>query len=196
MDIDRLRVIAFCGSPRVEGNTHLLLKEALRPAIEGGHHIEQFWLNGMAIKPCQNCGGCEETGVCVIMDDMDKIYRAIRVADRIIIASPVFFSSLSAQTKIMIDRCQPFWSERYLLKREIKPGRYGRKGLLLVVGAMKNETGIRCCEATARAFFRSVSVPEHEWRGFTGIDKKGAILLHKTALEQAYFLGKGIIRLE
>ncbi|MCX5816193.1 MAG: flavodoxin family protein [Proteobacteria bacterium] len=190
-----MNVVAFHGSPRVGGNTDLLLGETLKPIYDGGHDVVLFRLNLMNIKPCQNCGGCEETGICVNHDDMEKIYGAIRGADRVIIASPVFFLGLSAQTKIMIDRCQAFWCEKYLLKREISGGQYGRKGLLLIAGGMKKEIGISCSEATAKAFFRSISAPEHETLGFLGIEHKGAILDHPTALSDAYTAGVKLVGL-
>ncbi|MCX5808245.1 MAG: flavodoxin family protein [Proteobacteria bacterium] len=190
-----MKVVAFHGSPRVGGNTDLLLGETLKPIYDGGHNVVLFRLNLMNIKPCQNCGGCEETGICVNHDDMEKIYGAIRGADRVIVASPVFFLGLSAQTKIMIDRCQAFWCEKYLLKKGIPEGQYGRKGLLLIAGGMKKEIGISCSEATAKAFFRSISVPEHEMLGFSGIDHKGAILNHPTALPDAYAIGVKLVGL-
>jgi multimeric flavodoxin WrbA len=187
-------VAAFHGSPRIEGNTDILLKETLKPIYESNNEVRLFKLNFMNIKPCQDCGGCDKTGRCVIVnDDMDIIYNAIREADRIILASPIFFFGLSAQAKIMIDRCQSFWCEKYLLKRPIPEGKYGRKGLLLLVGGMKKELGISCSEATAKAFFRTISVPEHVTLSFMGIDAKGAILEHPTALKDAYELGKKLI---
>jgi multimeric flavodoxin WrbA len=188
-----LKIIAFRGSPRRGGNTDILLDETLRAVEDEKNEILLVTLNDMNIRPCQNCGGCEETGNCVLTDDMDDIYPAIREADRIIIASPIFFSGLSAQTKTMIDRCQAFWCERYLLKKTISAGLYGRKGLLLLVGGMKKETGIQCAGATATAFFRSISVPEHETLSHLGIDNKGAILNHQTALTDAYEAGKRLI---
>jgi NAD(P)H-dependent FMN reductase len=147
----------------------------------------------MDIRPCQNCGGCDETGVCVINDAMAAIYGAIRKADRIIVAAPIFFFGLSAQTKIMIDRCQAFWCEKYLLKRSIQAGPYGRKGLLLLVGGMKNDTGVSCSEATARAFFRSVSVPEHVTLSFLGVDRSGAIADHLTAMAEGREAGRKLL---
>lgn len=149
----------------------------------------------MNISPCQNCGGCDETGVCIIEDDMAQIYDAIRAADRIILASPIFFFGLSAQAKIMIDRCQSFWCEKYLLKKPIPEGRYGRKGLLLLVAGMKIETGIQCAEETAKAFFRTISVPEHKTLSFVDVDAKGAILEHPTALKKAYEAGRELVRI-
>ncbi len=190
-----MKILAFQGSPRIEGNTDMLLKETLKPVYESGHEIRLFKLNYMNIKPCQDCSGCDKTGECIINDDMDGIYDAIREADRIILASPIFFFGLSAQSKIMIDRCQAFWCEKYLLKRPIPEGRYGRKGLLLLVGGMKKEIGIQCAETTAKAFFRTISVSEHSTLSFLGIDVKGAILQHPTALKDACSAGKRLIHL-
>jgi multimeric flavodoxin WrbA len=184
-----MKVTAFLGSPRIEGNTDLLLRETLRAIDAAGHEIQLFKLNYMNIRPCQNCGGCEKTGTCVIKDDMGEIYNAIRGADRIVLASPIFFFGVSAQTKMMIDRCQAFWSEKYLLKKTIPAGPFGRKGLLLLVGGMKKEIGIQCSNATATAFFRTVSVPEHETLGYLEVDAKGDILKHPTALRDAYEAG-------
>jgi multimeric flavodoxin WrbA len=184
-----MKIIAFNGSPRREGNTELLLNETLR-AIDGkGHEITRFELNKLKIMPCQDCGGCEKTGRCIIDDDMTPIYEAIRTADRVILASPIFFFALSAQAKVMIDRCQAFWCEKYLLKRTIEAGPFGRKGLLLMVGGMKRQMGVQCGEATAKAFFRTVSVQEHETLSFLEVDQKGAILSHPTALREAYEAG-------
>ncbi len=149
----------------------------------------------MNIDPCQDCGGCDETGKCIVQDDMDQIYDAIRSADRIILASPIFFFALSAQTKAMIDRCQSFWCEKYLLKKPIQGGKFGRKGLLLLVGGMKKEIGIQCAESCAKAFFRTISVPEHSMLYFLGVDEKGAILQHPTALKDAYEAGKKLVEI-
>jgi len=188
-----LNVVAFHASPRQGGNTDILLTEALR-AIDGSlHRVRLFRLNGMNMKPCQNCGGCEDTGVCVIRDDMTDVHKAIREADRIVLASPIFFFGLSAQAKIMIDRCQCIWCEKYLLKKEIPQGSYGRKGLLLLAGGMKKEIGVECSDATARAFFRTISVPEHRTLSYLGIDAKGAILDHPTALADVYRAGESLV---
>ncbi len=191
-----MNVIAMLGSPRAGGNSELLLKEAVKGADESGRKVHLFTLNTMNIMPCQNCGGCDETGLCIYEDDMGQIYEAIRACDRIILASPIFFSALSAQTKIMIDRCQAFWCEKYLLKKPIPPGQYGRKGLLLMVGGMKKEIGaqgMQCGERSAKAFFRTINVPEHKTLSYTGVDAKGAILDHPTALKEAYEAGKELV---
>ncbi|TAL26836.1 MAG: flavodoxin family protein [Nitrospirae bacterium] len=191
-----MNIIAFLGSPRKDGNTELLMKEAIKGVEDSRFKVQVFNLCRMKISPCRNCGGCDETGVCITEDEMAQIYDVIRTADRIILASPIFFFGLSAQTKIMIDRCQAFWCEKYLLKKPIPEGQYGRKGLLLLVGGREKDAGVQCSEATAKAFFRTISVPEHKTLSFTGVDAKGAILEHPTALKEAFASGKELVMLK
>jgi multimeric flavodoxin WrbA len=191
-----MKVLAFNGSPRKGGNTQILLLEAVKGAREQGAEVTVYDLNWMNIRPCQHCGGCADTGRCVIPDDMQTLHRDIRTADRIILASPIFFFGVSGQTKIMIDRCQPFWAEKYVRKQPVPPGAFGRKGLLLLVGGMKRNPrnkGFECSEVTARAFFRTVNVPEHTTLTYDGVDKKGAILEHPTALKESHEAGKALI---
>lgn len=187
-----MKVIAFNGSPRKGGNTQLLIEEALKGAREQGAEVTVHDLNWMNIRPCQNCGGCADTGRCVIPDDMQEVHEDIRTADRIILASPIFFFGVTGQAKIMIDRCQPFWYDKYIHLKPVPAGPLGRKGLLLLVGGMKRNArnkGFECSEVTVRAFFRTVSVPEHATLSYDGVDKKGAILEHPTALKDAYEAG-------
>lgn len=188
-----MKIVAFNGSPRKNGNTELLLSETTKGIRERGHEVLIYNLNDMNIRPCQDCGGCDKTGECIISDDMGRIYVSIREADRIILASPIFFFGLSAQAKIMIDRCQAFWCEKYLLKKPMSDGQYGKKGLLVLVGGMKKEIGVQCAEATAKAFFRTVSVNKHDTLSFLGIDAKGAVLENPDALNDAYQAGIRLI---
>lgn len=189
-----MNVVAFLGSPRAGGNTEILLAETLKAVDSSAHHMELFKLGQMDIRFCRNCGECDDTGVCPIEDDMAGVYDAIRRADRVILASPVYFFGLSAQTKVMIDRCQCFWCEKYLLKRPIPEGIHGRQGLFLLVGGMKKDREIACGDATATAFFRSISVQRHETVGILGVDKKGAIVDHPTALRDGYEAGMRLMR--
>ena len=189
-----MKVVAFLGSPRIDGNTELLLNETVRAARDLGHEVKVHKLNLMRIKPCQDCGGCDKNGICIIDDDMTGVYQDIREADRIVLASPIFFFGMSAQAKAMVDRCQSFWCEKYLLEKTIPEGPHGRKGLLILVGGMKKDIGIHCGDATAKAFFRTVSVPSHEVLGFLQVDAKGAILEHPTALKEAYEAGRMLVQ--
>ncbi|MDA8172689.1 MAG: flavodoxin family protein [Nitrospiraceae bacterium] len=186
-----MRTAVFMGSPRKGGNTQILLDEAMRGAREKGAEIAYFDLNNMKIGGCQDCGVCAETCCCHINDDMQLVYQAIRESYRFILASPIFFAGVSAQAKAMIDRCQPFWCEKYLLKRPIPPE--GRAGLFITVGGMKKAEGRDCSFATARSFFRTISVLEHRELCQLGVDARGEILKHPEALKEAYEAGKTLM---
>ena len=188
-----MKITAFLGSPRKNGNTDLLLKETIKGIEDSGFNVQLFDLNEMDIMACQDCGGCNETGECIYNDDMDSIYEAIRTSDRIILASPIFFFAVSAQSKLMIDRCQNFYCEKYLMKKPIPQGENGRKGLLLLVGGMNKEIGPRSAGACAKAFFMTISVDKHDTLSFLGVDEEGAILKHPTALKEAYEAGKKLV---
>ncbi|MDD5773406.1 MAG: flavodoxin family protein [bacterium] len=188
-----MEITAILGSPRIEGNSEILLKETVRAVEEKGHRVKIFRPSIMNISPCTNCDGCLKTGICVIRDDMDIISKAIRTSDRFILASPIFFFGLTAQIKTVIDRCQSFWCEKYLLKKPVPEGPDGRKGLLLMTGGMNKEIEFTCGEATAKAFFRTINVQKHETLFYPKIDAKGAIKNHPTALKDVYEAGKRLV---
>jgi len=71
--IRKMKIVAFCGSPRKNGNTEMLMKEAVRGVENEDCHADIFYLNTMKIRACQNCGGCNETGECIIKDDMEPV---------------------------------------------------------------------------------------------------------------------------
>lgn len=129
-----MKVLGISGSPRKNGNTEMALDAALEGARSGGAVCEKILLNGLNFKPCQECGLCDKDGICKIADDMQIIYEKIDEADVIIVASPVFFGSVSAQLKMMIDRFQCRWVLKYRL-REKTSSSAKKRGFFLCVAA-------------------------------------------------------------
>jgi multimeric flavodoxin WrbA len=99
-----MRILGVVGSPRRGGNTEILMKEALNVAHEAGCDTEMFLMSEKQVVPCDACGTCFEAGACVVQDDMQELYSMFDSADGIIIGSPVYFGSVSAQTKMIMDR--------------------------------------------------------------------------------------------
>lgn len=112
-----MKVFGIVCSPRLHGNTERLMKEALNSAKEGGAEVEIFTLTNKIIYPCDACESCVETGQCRIEDDMEPLYHKILEADGIIFGSPVYFWSIAAQAKIIIDRTYVFRRKRLLRKK-------------------------------------------------------------------------------
>ncbi len=98
------RVMVFKGSPRKDGNSSTLAERAAEGARTAGAEVEVFSLHRMDIHPCDACDTCQETGVCVLKDDMQELYPKLTQADAIVVASPIYWFTLSAQTKLFIDR--------------------------------------------------------------------------------------------
>lgn len=142
-------VLAFSGSPRRGGNTETLLAAVLEGVGKAGGRFESIRLADLKISPCTGCGGCEQTGKCVIDDDMQGLYEKILATRKIIIASPIYFYALTAQTKAFIDRGQALWSRKRILVKEKKwQVDADRQGYLLSVAATHGEKvfeGARLC---------------------------------------------------
>ena len=106
-------VIALLGSPRKKGNSAVLAGQIIYGAESVGAKVETVYLNGLNIKPCQGCYACKKknsTG-CAVDDDMQSLYPKLVESDAWIIASPIYWFNMSAQTKIFMDRCFALWNE-------------------------------------------------------------------------------------
>jgi len=190
-----MKVLGIFGSPRRGGNTELLLEEALKGAEKEGAKVERLYLSDFTITPCKECHGCDNTGNCVIMDDMGKIYPQLLEADIIILASPIFFYGVTAWAKAMIDRSQPLWVRKYLLK-DPSSGKEGkkRKGFFISVGATKGPKVFDGAIQTVKYFF---DVLNAEYLGelvFRNVEAKGDILKHPEALQQAFEAGRRLVK--
>jgi multimeric flavodoxin WrbA len=102
-----MRILALLGSPRANGNTETLLKAFLKPFSGSSDSVIEIQnLHELDIKPCRACDSCRklENKFCVIDDDMQKLYPEFIAADLIVMASPIYWWSISAQLKLFIDR--------------------------------------------------------------------------------------------
>lgn len=189
--MSRLKVLAIAGSPRRGGNTDLLLQEVTRGAKSSGAEVKTIFLCELSIAPCRHCDECLETGRCAIEDDMQWIHRELRRADRLALASPIFFMGVTAQTKAMIDRCQALWALKYVLKLPV-PTNEGRerRGIFVSVGGRRGQGLFQPAMATVKSFFKTLDFSYADELLFSGIDEKGAIAQHPTALKEAFLAGQ------
>jgi multimeric flavodoxin WrbA len=149
-----MKAIIFSGCPRKNGNTMQLTNKFIEGLRESGCEVEFIDTNKLNIRPCVSCGNCERAGSCSINDDMQEIYKKTEESDIIVLTSPVYFASVSAQLKILIDRFQVFYNRRYVLK--IDEGTK-RKGYLIFTAGLKNEKMIDCMSILAKFFMLSCS---------------------------------------
>jgi multimeric flavodoxin WrbA len=99
-----MKILGLSFSPRQDGNTVILLNEALSGAKEEEAETELYSVAGKDISPCDGCWACRKTGKCHIQDDMQELYSKLLEADGIIFGTPVYFYSMTGQAKTVIDR--------------------------------------------------------------------------------------------
>ena len=183
-----MKTLGILGSPRRDGNSEVLLDKALEGAKSSRLDTEKIILNELKFSPCQECGGCAKTGECIINDDMQIIYKKLDQAQTIILATPIFFGSLPAQVKAMIDRCQCLWVAKYVLaKKETKSA---KRGLLILVSAANRDSFFKNAQSIVKNFFAVLDI---EFAGnlyCPNIDEKGKILEYPDCLKRAIELGK------
>ena len=124
------KLVVLKGSPKENGNSSTLANQAIQGAIDSGAEVEEFFLHTMDINACDACDFCKglEGGNCIVEDDMQQIYPKLIAADAILLASPVYWFTISAQLKACIDRWYALEGpEGYLLAGK-------RFGLVLAYG--------------------------------------------------------------
>ncbi len=175
------KVLILSGSPRKGGNSDLLCDQFAKGAAEAGHAVEKLRVAEKKVGYCCACYACKETGICAIKDDMAEILQKMIEADVLVLASPVYFYSIDAQLKAVIDRTVARWLE-------VK-----NKEFYYIVTAA--EAGKAAAETTLACFrgYADCVQGAKEMGVIYGLGayEKGEILGHP-AMEQAYAMGKGV----
>ncbi len=185
-----MKVLGVMGSPRIRGNTDLLLDEALKGAQSAGAETEKINVDRLKITACKEIYHCLEDGTCPLKDDMTGLYDKILAADAIIIATPIFFYTVSAQLMAFISRCQALWARKYFLKNLDIPV---KRGAFIAVGATKGANLFEGPKLTINYFFKAINAEKKEELLIRSVDKKGEIKEHPEYLTQAFELGKRLV---
>jgi multimeric flavodoxin WrbA len=192
--MNNMNVLTIQGSPRKGGNCDILLEAVLRGVKEAGGVPELINLRELTFQGCISCGGCDETGACVLKDDMIPLYDKILAVKRIIIASPIYFYGVTAITKAFIDRAQALWNRKRLLteKGEWQPDP-DRKGMFVSVAATR---GARVFEGAILSIKYGLDAMGFSYDRdllIRGIDKKGEMTKHGDILRQAEEAGRAFL---
>ncbi len=185
------RVLGINGSARKEGNTDILLDKVLEGASSRGAEIEKIFLSELDISPCVE-SECEEVasdGSSIIDDDFNSIYHKIDESDVVIIASPIYFGTVSAQTKAMIDRFQCVWlAKNFKGMKDV----FNKKkaGAFLCVSSVHRKDFFDSAKGVVRHLFATLGIGCKEELFFEGLDAKGVVKGHGDLLDKAYEAGK------
>lgn len=175
------KVMILSGSPRKGGNSDLLCDEFAKGAIEAGHTVEKIRVADKKIGYCRACYACKSSGQCIIKDDMAEVLQKMIDADVLVLASPVYFYSVDAQLKAVIDRTVARWLE-------VK----NKEFYYIVTAADADKEAAETTLACFRGYADCVEGAKEMGVIYgLGTYEKGEILKHP-AMKQAYETGKRI----
>jgi len=188
--MEQARIVAIYGSPRRNGNTATLLRKAVEGARDCGVQVEEIFLRDLKLSPCMEIYGCMEAGECRIQDDFQKVRDKILQARGLMLASPIFFYTVSAHTKIFMDRFQSLWVKKYWVDKNPPNRQLQRKGLFIAAGATKGKKLFDGVLLTIRYFFDVMDMELWKSLLYRGLDFEGDVLNFPAYLNEAYEAGK------
>lgn len=196
-----LKVLGISASPRFKGNSDLLLRRALEasgseedPEAVSGVQTEYLRLHDFTISPCVECNSCFTTGECRIKDDYQILMRKMLECDRLIFATPVFFMSVCAQAKLLVDRCQCLWARKYILQAPVRQtAGPAREALVIAVGGSKSKKMFESIRLTMKYYFDALDFHYFANLFVNNIEGKGEIRGRPRALEEAFRLGRELL---
>ncbi|HUW18346.1 MAG TPA: flavodoxin family protein [Sedimentisphaerales bacterium] len=188
-----VKVLGISASPRIEGNSDLLLRQALAGAESAGAQTEYIRLCELNIAPCTECNSCYKTGKCSIEDDYQMLSSKMLQADRLIFATPIFFMTVCAQAKILIDRCQCLWAHKYVLKQPLITAGRDRRAMVIAVGGTKSKKMFDSIRLTMKYYLDVLDMHYTANLFVNKIDSPGRIKQHPSAMSEAFRLGKELV---
>ena len=189
-----MKITAIYGSPRRQGNTSQLLQSAVAGARSAGAEVTEIVLRDLKLSPCLEIYACRKAGSCAIKDDFQNLSADLLAADATMLASPIFFYTVSAHTKIMMDRCQSLWVKKYWLdKQPLGHSENPKPGLFLAAGASCGAQLFDGARMSVKYFFDTFATSL--WRSLTyrGLDGADEILAHPEYLEEARLAGVELV---
>jgi len=182
------------GSPRKEANSTILAHRAADGARDAGAEVELYDLHKMDIKPCDGCDACrgKASKGCIIKDDMQALYPRLCEAEILIIASPVYWFTFSAQTKLFMDRWYGLWSSEGGSFEGV-PFKDKRVGVILTGGGRDpfESGGINAIRTLQDAFAYLGSPPIRVVYGSAG--EAGEIRGNEDVMSRAYRMGETLV---
>ena len=182
-----INVAGISGSPRRHGDTESLLDSFLEGAGEAGAETEKIVLKTLNYCSCSGCYACHKKGRCIFRDDITSFFDRIGGFDILVVASPVYSMTVTADLKALIDRAHPFWSRKFIIQDLFFDQEHFKrhKGVFISTAGQKSDIVFDHCYPVVRAFFNGTGFDYCKNVVYDDMDTFGGINGHPTALADA-----------
>ncbi len=187
---DPNRIIALYGSPRRAGNTASLLQQAVAGARAAGAQVDEIVLRDLKMSPCLEIYSCKHSGECRLKDDFQRVRDQILAAGGLMLASPIFYYTVTAHTKILMERFHSLWIKKHLSGPTAgDPPAARRKGLFISAGATRGKRLFDGTLLSIRYFFDTLDMALWRTLLYRGLEWEGDAQNHPEYLQEAYQAG-------
>lgn len=189
-----MKVLGISGSPRKGGNTETVLAAFMKGAEDAGAETKTVRLVDLSYRNCRGCNACCKKGVCVLSDDITPLLEEVLSADVLVLASPIYSMTMTADLKGFIDRGQVLWARKFITKTL----KFSDEHVKSHIGVFLSTSGkdiphvFDAAFPVARAFLHDAGFSYKDNVLFPGMDEKGGAKVWTESSDEAYARGKEI----
>jgi len=189
-----MKIVAVLGSPRSNGNSASITARFLETARNHGADIHSFTLNELAYRGCQACMACKKTSeTCVLKDDLSEVLEAVREADVIVLASPVYYGDVTGQLKLFIDRTYGFLKPDFHTNPQRSRLAPGKIAVLVQTQGLADDSVFADVFPRYKTMMAFIGIEEAHLLRACGLAKRGDVRNRPDVLEQAEELATRIV---
>lgn len=189
-----VKILAINGSPRKNGNTETVLDAFLKGAADAGAETKKVRLADVNFKCCKGCNACHKKGLCIIKDDLSAYFDEVLKADILVLASPIYSMTVTAEMKAFIDRGQFLWAQKFITKTLVFNEEHLKKhiGVFMSTSGQPVDGIFNAAFPVVRAFFNDAGFTYSENVLFAGMDAHGGVKSWPESVDDAYSRGREI----
>lgn len=191
-----MKVLSISGSPRKGGNTETVLAAFMKGAADAGAETKTVRLADLKFRNCKGCNACCKKGSCVISDELTSLFDDVLEADVLVLASPIYSMSVTAEMKGFIDRGQFIWARKFILKTLQFSDEHVKRhiGVFLSTSGKDMPHVFDAAFPVVRAFLHDAGFSYNDNVLFPGMDEKGGARVWTESSDEAYARGGEIVR--
>ena len=190
-----MNIVCVFGSPRVKGNSAAIANRFLTEAEKLGASVQTFALNKLSYRGCQACMSCKtKLDRCVLKDDLEPVLDAVRDADILVLASPIYYGDITSQMKGFMDRSYSYLKPDYLSNSDPSRLKSGKKLLMILTQGQPDETMFADVFPRYEMFFKWYGFKDNQLIRGCGLRDAGDAQKQENLMKLAENMAKQIVK--